>query len=1605
MKRIILTLLIPLMCALTANTFAQGTLEYFFSSQTQNQYTPLVDPVVLIAGEFDDYLSSDIIIPGITFGGVERTTMRVCSNGWIAFGAATSNAAFFPLNNTITGADGVVSPFGADLKNATNGLATVSYLVDGDVVTVEWSNLQRFSSSPATESFSFQLIMDTANDAMMFVYHVDMLDSNVSSPQVGMKTGSAAAVSGNFANRMVTTENNWNTSDLGTGNNSGCRFTSTDPATSPTSGLTYTWISAVIGCMDAGACNYNANAEIESGACEYCSCDPLCGCTDPLACNYDANAITDDGSCYTTITITNDFQNVYCSGDVAIVNPTIVPLNGPLQVLWSTSNPDVVINDPASITLNAWLNVPAPEFSTQVDMNIEVQDANGCTGTAVISLWADLCVPGCPDPQACNFDPFATTIGDELCDYSCFGCTDPNALNYDPNASITEGCIYEGDPGICSTAVPIECGGIYSGSTVGFSNDNATSGAMDCGVTLGTGGQMWYTYVAPTNGQVTISTVAFNTNFDTKLHVYGGSCGNLMCIGSNDDFMGLQSQLTIDAIQGVTYFIRVGGFIANEGEFELSLTCDFMGCTDALACNYNSSALEDDGSCDYCSCNSNCGCTDPAACNYDATATLDDGSCYSELVVVTSNNATICAGETILISAYAGTETYTYQWEPANMLESSFGNTVAYVVVPGVQIFSVFVTDENGCIGNAGVMITGIDCVYGCTDLNSCNYDSNANTDDGSCDYTCVGCMDTEALNYNPSATIDNGNCYYEGDGNTCSNPTAIACGQGVYEGMTFGVQNDNATSGALVCGGLSNGGQRWFVYEAPFTSEITVSTISSFTNFDTYLKVYTGSCGNLSCLAQNDDIPGTGLQSQVVFDAVAGEVYLIRVGGFAMSVGTFGLTFDCGGGCLDPDACNYNADAPFDDGSCTYGADCYGCTDPEANNYDPIAVYDQGCQYSPNITVFHDLNGDGIRQSNEQGLANWPVYIAGLSATIFSNASGVVSTSMPASSFTLELVNESDNWISSNSSTQSISVPDNMTAEFGLIPASGETFFVAGPYDGFWDIIHCEDGYEAGVYLNNTGAVSLNGTLTMTCDEMFTPGADTYMTFAPNQVAAGFAQWDIADFTAGADGLFSFHIEGPGPVNIGVTYPFAFHLVLVDGNGDEIYNESWTTTPFIACAYDPNDLTATPEGYAEPHFILPGQRLQYRVRFQNTGNLPAEDIIVIDDLDPQVFNLSTFAPMYASAEYTACLHDDGTIDFIFEDIYLEDVVSNEEASHGFVVFEVDARQDIIPGTVLYNQADIFFDSNPAIITNETFHTIFDCTSFTPMIGDNDVCAGQQIEMTAEQNYVETYEWSLNGELLSNSSTIDISDLAVDSHALTLITGNPLCAETHETTIVVNAVPTIDAGADVAVCDGESIIVNANSDNDIEWNNGVENGVAFTPESTIVLIATATNEAQCTAVDELQVVVHELPSAEITEAGSDLIAADGASWQWHQNGVMMNGETNQTLTDVTEGEYYVVVTNAEGCTTTSETIMVVGITEMSADDVIVYPNPMNQQTVITLPEGNYEITIHDMTGRLVQSLGNRNGKVTLNRGQLTAGQYEIRIVNDTTMKTTRLLVH
>jgi hypothetical protein len=82
----------------------------------------------------------------------------------------------------------------------------------------------------------------------------------------------------------------------------------------------------------------------------------------------------------------------------------------------------------------------------------------------------------------------------------------------------------------------------------------------DC---AGNGSTVWYVFAPTQNMRITAHT--FGSDYDTTLSVYTGTRGNLNQIACNDDYIGLQSLVTFDAVAGQLFFLMVGAFDGETG--------------------------------------------------------------------------------------------------------------------------------------------------------------------------------------------------------------------------------------------------------------------------------------------------------------------------------------------------------------------------------------------------------------------------------------------------------------------------------------------------------------------------------------------------------------------------------------------------------------------------------------------------------------------------------------------------------------------------------------------------------------------------------------------------------------------------------------------------------------------------------------------------------------------------------------------------------------------------------------------------------------------------------------------------------------------------------
>ena len=106
-----------------------------------------------------------------------------------------------------------------------------------------------------------------------------------------------------------------------------------------------------------------------------------------------------------------------------------------------------------------------------------------------------------------------------------------------------------------------------TGTTTGATPDTAVS--TSCGTSITAPG-VWYSFVG--DGTTTTVSLCGGTNYDSKLSVFTGTCDAPVCVTGNDDFCGLQSEVTFCANTGVTYFILVHGFSSSTGDFTLDVT-------------------------------------------------------------------------------------------------------------------------------------------------------------------------------------------------------------------------------------------------------------------------------------------------------------------------------------------------------------------------------------------------------------------------------------------------------------------------------------------------------------------------------------------------------------------------------------------------------------------------------------------------------------------------------------------------------------------------------------------------------------------------------------------------------------------------------------------------------------------------------------------------------------------------------------------------------------------------------------------------------------------------------------------------------------------------
>lgn len=152
------------------------------------------------------------------------------------------------------------------------------------------------------------------------------------------------------------------------------------------------------------------------------------------------------------------------------------------------------------------------------------------------------------------------------------------------------------------------------------------------------------------------------------------------------------------------------------------------------------------------------------------------------------------------------------------------------------------------------------------------------------------------------------------------------------------------------------------------------------------------------------------------------------------------------------------------------------------------------------------------------------------------------------------------------------------------------------------------------------------------------------------------------------------------------------------------ISNNSTSVSDIIIGSYDPNDKMESHGSKILFNTFSQNDYLYYTIRFENTGTASAINVKINDILDAKL-NQNTIEMISASHAYRMD-RNDNNVSWYFDAIQLPVSVANTTIGKGYVTFKIKPLPGFSVGDIIPNTASIFFDFNPAIITN-TFNTEF----------------------------------------------------------------------------------------------------------------------------------------------------------------------------------------------------------------------------------------------------------------------------------------------------------
>lgn len=388
------------------------------------------------------------------------------------------------------------------------------------------------------------------------------------------------------------------------------------------------------------------------------------------------------------------------------------------------------------------------------------------------------------------------------------------------------------------------------------------------------------------------------------------------------------------------------------------------------------------------------------------------------------------------------------------------------------------------------------------------------------------------------------------------------------------------------------------------------------------------------------------------------------------------------------------------------------GCTDADTSpGYYPVKI--------------SDGTNEKIKYTNQNG--EYIAFVKAGTYTIEAPYNGILFASIPATASVTFASIDNESF-----------VQDFCIAPNGVVDDVTVTLSAGFSMPGFDTYCH--------VYIRNNGNTVTNGTVTFNYDDnvldyvLTTPQAPT--------VAPGTVTWGYSNLKPFESRSYTIKLNVNSPTEtpaVNIDDILTFDAVIgVQGNDVNPADNTYEAQSLVVGSLDPNNIICM-EGDKEPVENI-GKYLNYEINFENTGNAAATFVVVTQEIDDTKFDVNSFE-VINSSHAVDVTRTGNLVTFMFDDINLG------AAAQGTIVFRVKTLASLEEGDQVMNRANIVFDYNYALVTNEAV------TTFETILGINNPVIDQSIKVYPnpsadvvnvqsqnEINIIELYD--LQGRLL-----------------------------------------------------------------------------------------------------------------------------------------------------------------------------------------------------------------------------------------------------------------